>query len=92
MDLGHWQGVDEHGSQGVEEDLEGREESLAGDRVEEDGFKGGGQICVETINTQRLVVCQVVGPERGAVRDANWQVRKDGEDPVCQWRSEGQIV
>jgi len=31
VDLGHWQGVNEHRSEGVEEDLECREEGLASD-------------------------------------------------------------
>ena len=92
MDLGHWQGVDEHRSEGVEEDLEGRKEGLASDRIEEDCLKSSGQIRVETIDTQRLVMCQVVGPEGGAVWNANGQVRKHGKDPVCLRRSESQVV
>lgn len=31
-------------------------------------------------------------PERGAIRHANGEVRKDGEKPVRDGRSEGQVV
>ena len=37
---------DQHGPEGVEEDLEGREEGFAEDGVEEEGFKAGGEVCV----------------------------------------------
>ena len=84
VNLGEGQVVDEHGSEGVEEDLEGAEEGLASDRVEKDGLKGGGQVGIEAIDAERLVVGQVVRPERGAVWNANGQVRKHGEDPVCE--------
>jgi hypothetical protein len=63
MNLGKRQLIDEHGSERVEEDLEGAEEGLARNRVEENGFKGSGQVRIETIDTQRLVVSQVVWPE-----------------------------
>lgn len=92
VDLGERQAVDEHGAQGVEEDLEGGEEGLAGDRVEEQGLECRGQIRVEAVDAQRLVVSQMVGPEGGAVRDADGQVREDGEYPVCQRRLKGEIV
>lgn len=42
VDLGEGQVVDEHGPEGVEEDLAGAEEGLAGDGVEEDGLEGRG--------------------------------------------------
>lgn len=34
----------------------------------------------------------MVGPEGGAVGDANGQVGEDGEDAVSERRAEGQIV
>ena len=48
--------VDHHGPQGVEEDLEGAEEGLAQDGVEEDGLEGGRQVGVEAIDAEGLVV------------------------------------
>jgi hypothetical protein len=56
MDAGEGQVVDHHGTQGVEEDLEGCEEGFAGDGVEEPGFEGGGQVGVEAVHAERLVV------------------------------------
>jgi hypothetical protein len=44
--------VYEHGSEGVEEDLEGGEEGLPKDRVEEDGLERRGEVCVETIDSE----------------------------------------
>ena len=38
--------VDEHGTEGVEEDLEGAEEGFAEDGVEEEGFQCGGEVGV----------------------------------------------
>lgn len=38
------------------------------------------------------MVGEVVGPEGGAVGDANGQVGEDGEDAVSERRAEGQIV
>lgn len=92
VDLGEGQAVDEHGSEGVEEDLEGAEEGLARDRVKEEGLEGGGEIGVEAVDAERLVMRQVVGPKGGAVGDANGQIGKDGEDPVGQRRPEGQVM
>ena len=92
MDLGQRQVVDEHGSQGIEEDLACAEEGLAGDRVEEPCLEGGGQIGVEAVHAERLVVGQVVWAERGAVGDANGQVGKNSDDTVGQRRAKGQVV
>jgi hypothetical protein len=49
--------IDEHGTQGIEEDLERAEECFAEDGVEEDGLERGGQVRVETIDAKRFVVC-----------------------------------
>ena len=46
VDLGQWELVDHHGTEGVEEDLEGAEEGLAEDGVEEEGFKGSWEVGV----------------------------------------------
>lgn len=92
VDLGEGQVVDEHGPQGVEEDLAGAEEGLAGDGVEEDGLEGRGQVSVKAIDAERLVVGEVVGAERGAVGDADGQVGDDGEEAVGGWRAEGEVV
>lgn len=47
---------DAHGPDGVEEDLEGAEEGFAQDRVEDDGFDGRGEVRVEAVDAERLVV------------------------------------
>lgn len=92
VNLGERQVVDEHGPQGIEQDLACAEEGLAGDRVEEPCLEIGGQVGVEAIHAERLVVGQVVGAEGGAVGDANGQVREDGDDAVGQGRAEGEVV
>lgn len=56
VDPGQRDAVDNHRPQGVEEDLEGAEEGLSEDRVEEYGLEGGGEIGVEAIDAERLVV------------------------------------
>ena len=61
VDLGHWELVNEHGSQSVEEDLEGGEEGFSGYRVEEEGFEGGGEVGVEAVHTEGFVVREMVG-------------------------------
>jgi len=53
--------VDHHWAECVEENLEGREERLAGDRVEEPGLKGGREIGIESIHAEGLVMGEVVG-------------------------------
>jgi hypothetical protein len=58
---GEGHAVDGHGPEGVEEDLEGAEEGLAEDRVEEDGLEGGGEVRVEAVDAEGLVVGEVVG-------------------------------
>lgn len=92
VNLGHRQTVYEHGSQGVEKDLESREKGFTSDGVEEEGLESGWQIGIKAIDAQGLVMGEVVGPERGAIWDANWQVCKDGKEAVCRWRSEGQVM
>lgn len=49
--------IDEHRTKGVEKDLEGAEEGLAEERVEKEGFEGGGEICIEAVDTKGFVVC-----------------------------------
>lgn len=63
VDPGEGDAVDEGRADGVEEDLEGAEEGLAEDRVEEDDFEGGGEVGVEAVDAEGLVVRQVVGLE-----------------------------
>ncbi len=53
--------VDEHGTHGVEEDLEGAEEGLAEEGVKEDGFEAGGEVGVEAVDAEGFVVGKVVG-------------------------------
>jgi hypothetical protein len=61
VNLGEGNAVDGHGSQGVEEDLEGAEEGLAKDRVENKGFESGWEIGIEAINAKGLVMGEMVG-------------------------------
>ena len=61
MDVSEGRAVDEHGADGVEEDLEGAEESLAKERIKEEGFNGGGKISIQACHAQRFVVGEVVG-------------------------------
>jgi hypothetical protein len=61
VDGGEGRAVDEHGAQGVEEDLEGAEEGLAEEGVEEEGFDGGGEVGVEAGDAEGFVVREVVG-------------------------------
>lgn len=60
VDLGQRDLVDHHRSQSVEQDLECAEKGLAGDRVKEEGLESGGEIGVEAIDAERLVVGKVV--------------------------------
>ena len=60
VDARERQVVNHHGTEGVEEDLEGCEESFAGDGVEEPGFEGSGKVGVEAVHAEGLVVGQVV--------------------------------
>lgn len=60
VDLGDGQLVDEHGSQRIEEDLEGREERLAEDRIEEDGFECSREVGVKAVDAKGLVMREVV--------------------------------
>jgi hypothetical protein len=46
MQRGDGEPVDNHGPDGVEENLEGAEEGFAQDGVEEEGFDGGGEVGV----------------------------------------------
>ena len=48
--------VNKHGAKGIEQDLEGAEESLSKDRVEKERLEGGGKVCIQSINTERLVM------------------------------------
>ena len=52
--------VDEHGAEGVEDYLEGAEEGLPQDGVEEYGFEGGWEIGVEAVDAEGLVVGEMV--------------------------------
>jgi len=61
VDLGHWELVYEHRTQCVEENLESGEEGFASDRVEEEGFEGGGEVGVEAVDAKRFVVGEMVG-------------------------------
>ena len=52
--------VDEDRPDGVEENLERAEEGLAEHRVEHDGFDGRGQVGIEAVDAERLVMSEVV--------------------------------
>ena len=57
VDAGDGELVDHHWTDGVEEDLEGAEPGFAEDGVEEEGFEGGGEVGVQAIDTEGLVMC-----------------------------------
>lgn len=59
--------VDEHGAEGVEEDLEGAEEGFAEEGIEEKGFEGGGEVGVEAVDAEGFVVGKVVGLKKGGM-------------------------
>ncbi len=92
VDLGDIHGVNHHWAKSVEENLEGAKECLSKDGVEEDNFQCGRKVDVETVNAQRLVVCQMVWAERGRVWNADWKVNEDGEHSVGEWRAEGEVM
>lgn len=77
-----------HGPDGVEEDLEGAEEGLAQDGVEDDGLDGCRKISVEAVNAKRLVMGQMVGllnahgRQQPASAPALVDLRKKGEDSL----------
>ena len=50
MEVCEGESVDEHWSEGVEEDLEGCEEGFSRYGVEEYGFEGGGEVGVEAVD------------------------------------------
>lgn len=58
---------DTHWPDGVEEDLEGAEEGLPQNGVENHGLESGGKVGIQPVHAQALVVRQVVGPEARAV-------------------------
>ena len=51
---GSW--VYEHGTEGVEQDLEGAKEGLAEDGIEEYGFNRRGKVRVQAVDAEGLVV------------------------------------
>lgn len=60
MDVREGWAVDEHGPDGVEEDLESAEECLAQQGVEEECFQGCWEIGIQTRDTEGFVVRQVI--------------------------------
>jgi hypothetical protein len=61
VDVGEGWAVDEHRTHSVEEDLEGAEEGLAEEGVQEEGFYCCREIGIEACDAEGLVVCQMVG-------------------------------
>ena len=53
--------VDEDGADGVEQDLEGAEEGLSEEGIEEYCFEGGGKVGIEAVDAEGFVVGSVVG-------------------------------
>ena len=60
VNLGKGHAVDSHGTDGVEEDLEGAKEGLAEDRIEQEGLERGRQVGVKAIDAEALVVGKMV--------------------------------
>ena len=92
MDPRQGQPIHEHGPQRIEQDLKGTEKRLARHAIEKDGLERGGQVGVQPVDAEALVVGQVVGPEGGRVRDADGEIGDDGEEPVEQCGAEGEVV
>ena len=61
MEWGEGNGIDEHRTDGVEEDLKSAEEGFAENGVEEEGFESGGKVSVEAVDTEGFMVGEVVG-------------------------------
>lgn len=38
------------------------------------------------------MVREMVGSKSGTVWDSNWDVGKDGKQPICHWRPERQVM
>ena len=89
---GERQLVDEHGPQRVEEDLEGAEEGLPRHGVQHDSLERRGDVRVQAVDAEGLVVRQVVGPEGCAVGDADRQVGEDCQESICCRGAEGEVV
>jgi len=56
VDVRERRGVDESRADGIEEQLEGAEEGFSEEGVEEEGFNGCREICVEAGYTKGFVV------------------------------------
>ena len=52
--------IDEDGADGIEEDLEGTEEGLSEEGVEEESLKAGGEISIQAIYAQGLVMFKMI--------------------------------
>ena len=81
VETGERQLVDEHGSDGVEEDLEGAEEGFAEDGGEEDGFEGGWDVGVEAVDAEGFVMGQVVW-----LREGNVSIFDTRRTRWCSWK------
>lgn len=92
VDVCEGDGEDCHGPEGVEENLAGAEEGLAQDAVQKDSFKTGGQIGIQPLDTERLVVNKMIRPKARTVRDSNRQVRKDCQNPVVKRLPECKVM
>jgi hypothetical protein len=51
---------DEDWPHSIEEDLKGAEEGLAKEGIEEEGLEGCGEVGIQAVDTEGLVVCEVV--------------------------------
>lgn len=60
VDACEWDFENEDRPHSIEQDLKGAEERLAEDRIEEEGLEGCGEVGIQAINTERLVVREVV--------------------------------
>jgi hypothetical protein len=71
VDAGEGYLIDEDGADSIEENLKGAEKGFAKEGIKEDCFEGGGQIGVEAVNTEGLVVSEVVRSERSTIGYSN---------------------
>lgn len=92
MDVGEADLGDEHGTQGIEQDLESSKEHLAQDVGKHDRLQRSRQVCVQVLIAHELVVELVVRLERGTVGDADRGVGDDGKQLVMEGLLEEQVM
>ena len=84
--------VNHHRSNGIKDQLKRAEECLSEDRVQEDGLQRRRKIGVYPIHPQRFVMSQMILSKAGRVWQPDREIYKNGEQPIVEWCSEGEIM